>query len=603
MKVFKNGNLMVVTDDRGIIDCEYEKAAGLYLEDTRFISRMILKSSHTLRRLHTDFSWDRIETHYLGRSKPGIPHYDIAVSECLRAEGNALQAELTVRSYSLEEVRISFEYDIICVFEDIFSVRKKNDSYNELESSRTLSSSPPRSFQYESDLERDTVENSLTSLSLEVRPGHVERVSGKLRLGKYVKKDVVFKKMLSERPVKDIVPIKKTSLLDERELGDLKMLMIPTVYGDFPGAGLPWFATVFGRDSLIFGLQTVDLLPEITRNILTVHTHLQSKEEDSQTEAQPGKIVHETRLNELSLAGRLPFERYYGSIDATLLFIMLSHRYYSQTNDWNFIRSIQNSIMAAAKWVDTYADLDNDGYIEFAPSGTGLSIQSWKDSADSVSFSDGRLAEPPLAPVEVQGYLYDAFKCLEKLMALFEDEERATVYALKAAALKENFNRDFWLESENYFATALDKNKKPVDSITSNPGHCLMTGIVDEDRAEALVNRLFSEELYTGWGIRTLSSKMKRYNPFSYHNGSVWPHDNSLIMLGLIKYGFYEKARQLARDLLKVKDKHHDNRLPELFSGLSVSETSGKLIEYPTSCSPQLWSIGTILVISKALDA
>ncbi|MCB1224075.1 MAG: glycogen debranching protein, partial [Mesotoga sp.] len=290
-----------------------------------------------------------------------------------------------MRSYSLEEVRISFEYDIICVFEDIFSVRKKNDSYNELESSRTLSSSPPRSFQYETDLERDTVENSLTSLSLEVRPGQIERVSGKLRLVNYVKKDVVFKKMLSERPVKDIAPIKKTSLLDERELGDLKMLMIPTVYGDFPGAGLPWFATVFGRDSLIFGLQTVDLLPEITRNILTVHTHLQSKEEDSQTEAQPGKIVHETRLNELSLAGRLPFERYYGSIDATLLFIMLSHRYYSQTNDWNFIRSIKNSIMAAAKWIDTYADLDNDGYIEFAPSGTGLSIQSWKDSADSVS--------------------------------------------------------------------------------------------------------------------------------------------------------------------------------------------------------------------------
>ncbi|WP_292596949.1 amylo-alpha-1,6-glucosidase [Mesotoga sp. UBA6090] len=603
MKVFKNGNLMVVTDDRGLIDCESEKAAGLYLEDTRFISRMILKSSLTLTRLHTDFSWDGIETHYLGRSKPGIPHYDIAVAESLRVEGNTLHAELTVRSYSLEEVRISFEYDISCVFEDIFSVRGENDSYNGLESPRTLSSSSSRSFQYESDLERDTVENSLSALSLKIRPGESARVSGKLRLDKYVKKDVVFEKMLSERPVKDIVPIKKTSLLDERELGDLKMLMIPTIYGDFPGAGLPWYATVFGRDSLIFGLQTVDLLPEITKNILTVHTYLQSKEEDSQNEGQPGKIVHETRLNELSLAGRLPFERYYGSIDATLLFIMLSHRYYSQTNDWDFIRSIENSIMEAAEWIDTYADLDNDGYIEFAPSGSGLSIQSWKDSADSVSFSDGRLAEPPLAPVEVQGYLYDTFKCLEKLMALFEDGERATLYALKAAALKKNFNRDFWLESENYFATALDKNKKPVDSITSNPGHCLMTGIVDEERAGALVNRLFSEELYTGWGIRTLSSKMKRYNPFSYHNGSVWPHDNSLIMLGLIKYGFYEKARQLARDLLKVKEKHHDNRLPELFSGLSVSETSGKLIEYPTSCSPQLWSIGTVLVISKALDA
>ena len=601
MKILKNGNLMAVTDERGIIDCESEKAAGLYLEDTRFISRMILKASIYLKRLHVDFSWDRTEVRYLGRSRPDVSNFDIFLSETLRVEGNTLYAELTVRNYSLEEVQLTFDYEISCAFEDIFTIRGENDAYSGLETSTTVPASSLNSLEYESDYEKDVIENSLPSLSIRLRPGESATASGKLRLSKAVKKEEIFKDMLSERPVGNLQLNRYVNQIGEREIGDLKMLMIPTVYGDFPGAGLPWYATVFGRDSLIFGLQTVDLLPEITRNILKIHSLLQSCEEEIHSEAQPGKIVHETRLNELSLSGRLPFERYYGTIDATLLFIMLSHRYYRQTGDLDFIKSIEKNIMAAAKWIDEYADPDNDGYVEFAPYGGGLVNQGWKDSADSVNFADGRLAQPPLALVEVQGYLYEAFKCLEKLVALFDKQEMASLCASRAAALKINFNRDFWLENESYFATALDKNKTPVDSITSNPGHCLMTGIVDEDKAAALAERLFSEDMYTGWGIRTLSSKMKRYNPFSYHNGSVWPHDNSLIMLGLTNYGFFEKAKRLASDLLKAKEKYRDNRLPELFSGLSILETSGKLIEYPASCSPQLWSIGTLFVISSVL--
>jgi glycogen debranching enzyme len=601
VKIFKNGNLMAVTDERGVIDCESEKASGLYLEDTRFISRMTLKASIYLKRLHVDFSWDRIEVIYLGRSRPEVPNFDIFLSETLRVEGNTLYVELMASNYSLEEVQLTFDYEVSCAFEDIFTVRGKNDAYAGLGISRTAWSSSPNSLQYESDFEKDTIEDSLSSLSVKIGPGESASVSGNLRLNKAVNKEAIFKNMLSERPVGDLHLARNVNQIGEKELGDLKMLMIPTVYGDFPGAGLPWYATVFGRDSLIFGLQTVDLLPEITKSILKIHSLLQSCEMEPLSEAQPGKIVHETRLNELSLSGRLPFERYYGTIDATLLFIVLAQRYYRQTGDLDFMKSIEKNIMAAASWIDDYADPDKDGYVEFAPSGGGLVNQGWKDSADSVNFADGRLAEPPLALVEVQGYLYEAFKCLEKLMVLFDKREMASLYSSKAATLKINFNRDFWLENENYFATALDKNKTPVDSITSNPGHCLMTGIVDEDKAVALADRLFSEEMYTGWGIRTLSSKMKRYNPFSYHNGSVWPHDNSLILLGLINYGFSEKAERLASDLLKAKEKYHDNRLPELFSGLSTSETAGRLVEYPASCSPQLWSIGTLFVISSVL--
>jgi len=413
MKIFKNGNLMAVTDGKGVIDCASEKAAGIYLEDTRFISRMILKASIQLKRLHVDFSWNRIEARYLGRSRPEVPHFDIFLSETLRVEGNTLYAELTVRNYSLEEVKLAFDYEIGCAFEDIFTVRGENDAYTGLDTSRAVSSSSLNSLQYESDFEKDTIEDSLPSLFLKLGPGESSSASGKLRLSKAVKKESIFKSMLSERPVGDLQLARNVNQIGEREIGDLKMLMIPTVYGDFPGAGLPWYATVFGRDSLIFGLQTVDLLPEITRNILKVHSLLQSCEEDPHSEAQPGKIVHETRLNELALSGRLPFERYYGTIDATLLFIMLSHRYYRQTGDLDFMKSIENNLVSAAKWIDKFADPDNDGYVEFAPSSSGLINQGWKDSSDSVSFADGRLAEPPLALVEVQGYLYDAFKCLE----------------------------------------------------------------------------------------------------------------------------------------------------------------------------------------------
>jgi glycogen debranching enzyme len=308
MKIFKNGNLMVVTDDKGIIDCDSEKAAGLYLEDTRFISRMVLKSSLQLRRLHSDFSWDGIEVRYLGLSKPEAPHFDIYVTESLRAEGNTLYTELTVRNYSAEDIEVSFEFEISCAFEDMFSVRGENDAYKGLDISRTLSSSTTNNFEFENDFEKDIVENSLPALSMKIMSGGSSSLSGKLRVSKELKKEVIFKKLLSERPVKDISPVKDTPLLNERELGDLKTLMIPTMFGDFPGDGLPWYATVFGRDSLIFGLQSVVLLPVIARNILTVHAHLQSKEEDHKTEAQPGKIVHETRLNELSLSGKLPFE-------------------------------------------------------------------------------------------------------------------------------------------------------------------------------------------------------------------------------------------------------------------------------------------------------
>jgi glycogen debranching enzyme len=231
-----------------------------------------------------------------------------------------------------------------------------------------------------------------------------------------------------------------------------------------------------------------------------------------------------------------------------------------------------------------------------------LTSQGWKDSSDSVTFSDGEIARPPVALVEVQGYLYSAYRSLSFIYQKFGNKEKSRKYESLASDLKERFNKDFWMENEKYYAIALDGNNKQVNSISSNPGHCLFCRLIDENKSEHVVSRLLSSELFSGWGIRTLSNKMKRYNPFSYHNGSVWPHDNSLIMIGMLRYGYSLEAKKIARVLLDALEKTPGLRLPELFSGLDRKLTGERAVEYPTSCSPQLWSIGTLFSIYEILE-
>lgn len=603
MKILKNGGLMVIGDDQGIIDSERECASGIYLEDTRFISKLSLKTSIFARRLYTVFSWDRVEAFFLVRIRPDVPYFDAGISEELRVTGNSILCLLKLKNFTLSEIQITINYDVRYVFEDIFSVRRQNDSYLGVKSFEALSAFSARNMHYESDVEKDVVQNSLPETTLDLKPGETATIPGKLHLKKIVKKCVVFKDMLQDRPVEKLKFVKTSRLFMDEDIADLSMLLIPTKFGDFPGAGLPWYATFFGRDSIIFGLQSLEFIPEMSRTIIIALSQLQSAEYDASREAEPGKVIHEARLNELSLSGRLPYESYYGSVDVTLLYVILVERYYEATADTDLINLLEDNIRAAAACIDEHADKDGDGYVEFTPSKGVLQVHGWKDSEDSVNFADGRTAEAPVALVEVQGYLYGAYTCLEKLMRFFSDEEKARDYARRARVLKEGFNCDFWIHDQKYVAAALDKHKTIVDSIASNPGHCLMTGIVDEERAGFVVKRLFSEELYTGWGIRTFSNKMKRYNPFSYHNGSVWPHDNSMIMLGLMRYGFLNEARKLAEDLLRARKNYRDKRLPEVFSGLSTFESSGRVVEYPASCSPQLWPLGTIFTISQALDA
>jgi len=604
VQILKNGNLMCLTDDRGEIGGASNDSLGVYLEDTRFISKLVLNLRRPSKLVNVEFSEHSVKRWMLVRSNPSATHYDVLVIEKLTPEGNSILSELNVCNYSENEISLPLSYDIEYVFEDIFAVRNRNEWLTE-DSPRTISNPVSREIFHEKPLQKLTVQNDLPDVQLRVLSKGTEKTTGSLTLANELKRESSLKSvLLSSAPgnYRTRRAAESTSIV-ETALEDLESLMMPTKFGDFPVAGLPWYANPFGRDSLIFGLQTLHIFPDISRTILKLLAHLQAEDVDPYRDSEPGKIIHEARLDELSLEGKLPFDAYYGTVDATPLFISLAGEYLAHTDDKETISGIHDNLLAAGKWLLEYGDKDKDGYIEYQASlESGHHAQGWKDSSDSVSFGAGELARPPIALVEAQGYLYHAFSSLSQISGILGDDEEATRWASQAKDLKRRFNKDFWMEDEHFYALALDGDKRQVDSICSNVGHCLYSGLIDESKASLVVKRLFAEDMFTGWGIRTMSSKMTRYNPFSYHNGSVWPHDNAIILKGLLNYHFKEEAEKLAAALLKALRLTPGNRLPELFSGLSEVESDGKLIEYPVSCSPQLWSVGTVFEALETLE-
>jgi RNA polymerase sigma factor (sigma-70 family) len=365
-------------------------------------------------------------------------------------------------------------------------------------------------------------------------------------------------------------------------------------------AGLPWFMALFGRDSLISGYQSVMIKPGLSKGILRALAHRQAKEVDDFTDAQPGKIPHELRHGELAHFGKSPHRPYYGSVDATPLFLILLHESWRWTADDELVRELEGPAREALRWISEYGDSDGDGYVDYARrSIVGLENQGWKDSFNSVLFSDGSLAEPPIALCEVQGYVYDAWlRSADLARRVWGDEDLAHKLRLRAEELKRRFNEDFWMEGRSYYALALDGSGRKVDSVTSNAGHLLWSGIVPEERAATLVRRMMNPNaLFSGWGIRTMSKEDAGYNPIEYHNGTVWPHDNSLIAHGLYRYGFQTEAARIASALLDAAP-YFDFRLPEVFAGYDRSETDFP-VQYPTASSPQAWASGSIPLLVR----
>ena len=387
----------------------------------------------------------------------------------------------------------------------------------------------------------------------------------------------------------------------EQSINDIRLLMTNEGDGSFVAAGTPWFNCLFGRDSLITSLQMLSFNPEIAKTTLRILAKWQGKEVNEWRDEEPGKILHELRTGEMARLGEIPMNPYYGSIDATPLFIMLASEYVAWTHDMELLRELEPNLMAALEWIDNYGDADKCGYVEYCKhSPKGLLNQGWKDSRNGIVNGDGTLVKPPIALVEVQGYIYAAKRGMAWLLSLLGKDRLARRLRREAAILKKQFNNDFWLEEEEFYALALGANKKPARSITSNPGQCLWTGIIDRDKAVKVIERLFANDMFSGWGIRTLSSQAARYNPFGYHLGSIWPHDNSLIGMGLKRYGFEEELNELATALYDCCCSFDYYRLPELFCG--VPRTAHSLpVRYPVACRPQAWAAGTFILLLQAI--
>jgi glycogen debranching enzyme len=381
---------------------------------------------------------------------------------------------------------------------------------------------------------------------------------------------------------------------------DLAMMTVETEHGPFPYAGVPWFSTPFGRDALITAYQLLWLDPSLAYGVLRFLSAHQADRTADAADAEPGKIVHEMRGGEMAALGEVPFGCYYGSVDATPLFVLLAAATHDRTGDDAFLDSLWPHLERALAWIDGPADVDGDGFVEYVRrSGSGLRNQGWKDSSDSIVHADGSLAEGPIALCEVQGYVYAAKRGLARVARRLGRAERARALEREAEALRAAFSRAFWCPELGTYALALDGDKRPCRVRSSNAGHALFTGIAEPEHAAALASTLLSGEHFSGWGVRTLAASEQRYNPMSYHNGSVWPHDNSLIALGLSRYGETDAASQILGGLFEASRAMEHRRLPELLCGFPLRVGEGPTL-YPVACSPQAWSAGASFLLFQA---
>ena len=385
-----------------------------------------------------------------------------------------------------------------------------------------------------------------------------------------------------------------------RSRSDLITMTTQTPHGLYPYAGVPWFSTPFGRDGIITAMECLWVEPELAKGVLQFLAQTQARDFNDFQDAEPGKIFHEARGGEMANTKEIPFKIYYGTIDATPLFISLAGAYLERTNDVATIRGIWANIRSALEWIDRYGDLDGDGFVEYkTKSSKGLTNQGWKDSQDSVFHEGGSLARDPIALCEVQGYVYDAKIRAAAIAARLGQDALSEQLQAAARELKRKFNELFWSESKQTYVLALDGLKKPCNVVSSNAGHCLFSGIATKERARLTAQKLMGELMFSGWGIRTIASDEARYNPMSYHNGSVWPHDNAMIASGFSRYGLMAEASRTMAGIFETSLFMPGKRLPELLCGFTRVKGKAPTL-YPVACSPQAWAVGAVFMMLQA---
>ncbi len=391
----------------------------------------------------------------------------------------------------------------------------------------------------------------------------------------------------------------------DRALHDVHALRIEHDGRWMVGAGIPWYAAPFGRDALITSAQMMAFSPDLARETLRFLAHYQGQKEDPQREEQPGKIMHELRRGEMAATGEIPHSPYYGTVDATPLFVVLAGETWRWTADRELLREIWPAVVAATEWIESHTDRGRRLLTYERRTARGLDNQGWKDSRDGISFPDGKRAEPPIALVEVQGYCVDAYRQAARLAEVMGEHERAVTWSSRVEPLRQKIDAEMWNERSQFFALALDGSGHQVPTLTSNPGHLLWSRAVTADRARRIAEVLLSPEMFSGWGVRTLARGQAVYNPISYHNGTVWPHDNALAGLGMARFGMQDQSMRIFDALLDATRSFRYNRLPELFCGMGRGDREF-LVQYPVSCSPQAWAAGALFMLLKGtlgLDA
>ncbi len=625
-----DGSTFVISDRQGDVIPGRDHEHGFFAEDTRFISRWILRVGDAPLELLSLNQGTHFDTQFF--LTPTVTPEEQAPRSIIRHRlvDHVWMEEITVTNHLHETSHMKVMLEVDTDFADLFEVKdvaipqrpitfthddsslKLAYSHGDFLRSVTVSASLPAritrtGFTYELELAPGQQWATTFTVCPDAAQPGVQFTERRPRgtIGAVRKARVEeLETWLEGAPVleaedPEVMRTYRASLTD---LGALRMHPDLNEGATLPAAGLPWFMALFGRDSLLTSFQVLPYIPELAATTLRALAARQAKDRDDFHEREPGKILHELRFGELTATGQRPHSPYYGSADATPLFLVLLGEYYRWTGDDALVRDLEGPARAALNWIQHSGDADGDGYVEYERRNltSGLVNQCWKDSWDSMQFADGTLARGPIATCEIQGYVYDAYRRSARLAReVWGDEALSANLEQRAADLRARFRQDFWMPERGCFALALDGEKRQVDSLTSNIGHLLWSGIVDDREAAATAALLLDEQMHTGWGIRTLGAREGGYNPLGYHTGTVWPHENSLIVAGLARYGHHEAARTVASAMMAAAV-FFEHRLPEVFAGFPIALTTVP-VAFPTASRPQAWAAGAPLQLLSTM--